>query len=62
MTTAEQWHTHWWRIHQNALDTGETPENAAVLADHDTVEQFGPEPPEAATGRCGPRARSGDGS
>lgn len=44
--TGEEWNTHWWRIHQGALDAGETHENAAVIADHETAEQFGPEPSE----------------
>jgi hypothetical protein len=31
---------------QDAVNAGETPENAAVVADHETVGQFGPEPLE----------------
>lgn len=42
--TGEDWDVHWWRIYLDAVRDGEGEENAAVLADHDTVEQFGPRP------------------
>ncbi|HEV2779087.1 MAG TPA: hypothetical protein VGX25_06750 [Actinophytocola sp.] len=48
MSSAEQWDVHWYRIYHDARGAGETEANAAVLADHECLEQFGPRPEEVA--------------
>ncbi|WP_460393963.1 hypothetical protein [Actinophytocola sediminis] len=45
-TDAEQWHTHWHRIREDAIEAGHTRDQAAAIADRETTAQFGPEPQE----------------
>lgn len=44
--TTEDWDTHWYRIREDYRVIGFDDRAAEELADHDTVEQFGPRPQE----------------
>jgi hypothetical protein len=46
--TAEQWDGYWFQIRADAIEDGLTPDQASMLADAETAEQFGPRPADGA--------------